>query len=310
LTGAARIFGYHLIAEPTWDAVMTISNITRRRLLLTGATATGMSLFGMANRSALAGESVFATVSTLQTVGIQLYTVRDLMAKSVADTLEAVAKLGYREVEFAGYYGHAPAELKTMLADTGLSSPSTHVGLTEIRDNLDQTLDTALAIGHDYVVLAYLAPGERTSLDDYMGYVELFSRVGEAARERGLQFGYHNHDFEFVSIDGVKPYDLMLQQIDAELMKMTLDLFWIHKAGGDPYHYFGAHPGRFKQCHVKDMNASGEMVDVGAGVIDFASIFANRERAGFEHYYVEHDRPEDSLLTAANSIQYLNELVF
>jgi len=246
----------------------------------------------------------------LQNIGIELYTVRDLMAQSVPDTLAAMAKMGYQEVEFAGYFDHSPANIKSMVADAGLSTPSTHINLPDIQDSLQQTMDISAEIGHGYVVLAYLAPAARTSLDDYKSYVDLFSQAGEAAKERGLQFGYHNHDFEFAPLDGVKPYDLMLEQIDSELMKMTMDLYWIHRAGNDPFYYIDKHPGRFAQCHVKDASSTGAMVDVGAGVIDFASVFAQADKAGFKHYYVEHDRPENSLETAENSIEYLKRLRF
>ncbi len=102
----------------------------------------------------------------------------------------------------------------------------------------------------------------------------------------------------------------MLEQIDADLMKMTLDLFWINHAGKDPFQYFDKHPGRFKQCHVKDADKRGMMTDVGTGTIDFAKIFSQREKAGFEHYYVEHDMPKDALLTAKNSADFLTNLRF
>lgn len=232
------------------------------------------------------------------------------MAKSVPDTLAALGKMGYQEVEFAGYFDHSPGTIKSMVADAGLTTPSTHIQLTEIRDTLEQTMDMAAEIGHEYVVLAYLAPDARISLDQYKSYIDVFSKAGEAANKRGMRFGYHNHDFEFAPLDGVLPYDLMLEQIDSELMTMTMDLFWIHRAGHDPLHYFDKYPGRFAQCHVKDASSSGAMVDVGAGTIDFASIFARGEKAGFQHYYVEHDMPENSLQTAKNSIEYLQQLTF
>jgi len=246
----------------------------------------------------------------LSSIGIQLYTVRQLMAQSVPATLTALAALGYKEVEFAGYYDTAPAQLKSLLAGAGLVSPSTHISLQQLESALEETMDSAAEIGHDYVVLAYLSESERASLDQYKAYVELFSRAGEAAKSRGMDFGYHNHHFEFSALEGVVPYDFMLQQIDSELMKMTMDLYWINRAGQDPLAYFERYPGRFKQCHVKDMATGGAMSDVGAGTIDFARIFARAEQAGFEHYYVEHDMPKDALVSAGNSIDYLQKLRF
>lgn len=277
-----------------------MDGLSRRHFLRLVALAAGAST---------TSTSLLASENKLNTIGIQLYTVRGLMQKDVPATLTAISKLGYKEVEFAGYFNHSPQQTKKLLAEVGLTSPSTHVGMAELR-SLEQTMDMAAEIGHDYVVLAYLAPHERTSLDQYKAYVDLFSKAGEAAKSRGMQFGYHNHDFEFAKMDGVMPYDFMLNNIDSDLMKMTMDLYWITKAGQDPLTYFNKHPGRFKQCHVKDMGNNGSMVDVGSGTIDFAKIFAQSEKAGFEHYYVEHDMPKNAMQTATNSFNYLDQLVF
>lgn len=285
-----------------------MNHLTRRKFLSSSATLTSASLLGLS--MGVASNSAFAAQNRLNNIGLELYTVRGMMEESVADTLAAVAEIGYQEVEFAGYFGHSAAEIKTMVADAGLTTPSTHIQLEEIRDNLDETMDMAAEIGHDYVVLAYLVPAARTSFDQYKSYIDIFSRAGEAAKSRGMQFGYHNHDFEFLEFDGVKPYDYMLEQVDPELMKMTLDLYWIHKAGNDALAYIDKYPGRFGQCHVKDSDENGRIVDVGTGVIDFASIFAQNEKAGFQHFHVEHDLSSDPLATAENSLKYLQNLTF
>jgi len=270
-----------------------------------------VKLASLAAAGTLAHSSgALAAGQKLGAIGIQLYTVRQLMAKSVPATLTALSALGYKEVEFAGYYNTEPAQLKSLLAGAGLVSPSTHIDLEQIKNSLEQTMDSAAEIGHDYVVLAYLSERERASLDHYKSYVELFSRAGEAAKSRGMHFGYHNHHFEFAPLEDVVPYDFMLQQIDGDLMKMTMDLYWINRAGQDPLAYFERFPGRFKQCHVKDMGTDGAITDVGAGIINFARIFARAEQAGFEHYYVEHDTPKDALVSASNSIDYLQKLFF
>lgn len=284
-----------------------MKQLTRRKFLNQGATITGASLLGLS--LGLPNTSAYAQ-NRLEKVGLELYTVRGLMAESVAETLKAVAEIGYQEVEFAGYFDHSAADIKSMVADAGLTTPSTHIQLPEIRDELEATMDYAAEAGHDYVVLAYLVPAARTSLDQYKSYIDIFGKAGEAAKSRGMQFGYHNHDFEFVELDGVKPYDYMLQQVDADLMAMTLDLYWIHRAGNSALEYIDKHPGRFGQCHVKDADANGRIVDVGTGVIDFASIFAQKDKAGFQHFHVEHDMPRNALETATNSFNYLQNLEF
>lgn len=278
-------------------------NMDRRRFLALSGAALGTSLVGLGSLPALAGGR------KLKNIGIQLYTVRDHMKNSVPETLKALAGFGYKEMEFAGYFGHSPKEIKAMLADLGLTAPSTHVGINEFRKDIAAPLDHAVEVGHDYITVPFLNKKERT-LDHYKAHAELFNKIGEEANKRGIRFGYHNHSFEFDVEDGVTPYDLLLERVDAENMQMTMDLFWITEAGRDPFEYFEKHPGRFEQCHVKDMAADGAMVDVGAGTIDFSRIFAASKQAGFKHYHVEHDRPTDSLLSAENSVNYLKTLTF
>ena len=242
----------------------------------------------------------------LDRIGLQLYTVRTLMAEDVERTLETVAEIGYREVEFAGYFDRSPAELRAVLDRLGLAAPAAHLDLATLRDRLPEVLDAAGTLGHRYVVLPSLAPQDRDSLDDYRRLTDEMNRLGEACRVADVQFAYHNHAFEFERLDGQIPFDLLLARTDPELVAIELDLFWIIHGGGDPLAYFEAHPGRFRLCHVKDRTADGSMVDVGAGEIDFASIFARSEQAGLTHYFVEHDEPGDPEASIRASYLYLS----
>ena len=122
-------------------------------------------------------------------------------------------------------------------------------------DNLQKTVDrTPSRSDTTYLICSYLFPQERKSLDDYKRYVEVFNRAGEVCRKAGIQFGYHNHDFEFVPMEGKVPFDLLLEKTDPKMVKIELDLYWIAKAKQDPLKYFAAHPGRFPLFHVKDMD--------------------------------------------------------
>ena len=246
----------------------------------------------------------------LERIGIQLYTVRDLMARDSAGTLDAIAGIGYDEVELAGFHDHTPAEVRAMLDNAGLTAPSAHISLDTMRSDAEETINAAEVVGFDYLVLAWLAPGERETLDDYRRHAELCNRFGERCRTAGIRFGYHNHEFEFEMLDGRRPMDLLLAETDADLMQVELDLYWITLAGADPFEYFEKHPGRFPLCHVKDMAADRSMVDVGSGVIDFASIFAESEQAGLRHYFVERDDAPDPMATAARSYAALDKLEF
>lgn len=129
------------------------------------------------------------------------------------------------------------------------------------------------------------------------------------AKEEGIQFVYHNHDFEFTAIDGIRPFDMLLEQLDPELVQMELDLYWLELAGVDALPLFKRYPGRFPLLHVKDMaRQDSAMTDVGAGRIDFSRIFAHRVQAGTRHYLVEHDTASDPFASLANSISYLRDL--
>jgi sugar phosphate isomerase/epimerase len=231
--------------------------------------------------------------TSLDRIGLQLYTVRSLMAEDVERTLEMVAGVGYHEVEFAGYFDRQPAALRATLDSLGLAAPATHVDLATLRDRFPEVLEAAATLGHRYVVLPWLAPEDHDSLDDYRRLADEMNQLGEACRSADVQFAYHNHDFEFERLEGEIPFDLLLARTDPELVAIELDLFWIIDAGSDPLTYFETHPGRFRLCHVKDRAADGTMVEVGAGVIDFTNIFARSEQAGLAHYFVEHDQPGD-----------------
>ncbi|MDQ7040534.1 MAG: sugar phosphate isomerase/epimerase [Rhodothermus sp.] len=243
----------------------------------------------------------------LERIGLQLYTVRTLMEQNVPRTLEHVAEVGYREVEFAGYYHYTPQELRQMLDQLGLSAPATHVSYQALEADLETTLETAQVLGHRYVVVPWLPPEQRQTLDDYRRWAERFNRWGEACRAAGIQFAYHNHDFEFARVNNQVPYEVLLAETDPELVKMELDLYWITYAGHDPLTYLQQDPGRFLLCHVKDMTANRQMTDVGQGIIDFAKIFAQGQ---FQHYFVEHDRPENPLASIRHSYAYLSQLTF
>ncbi|MFB6098889.1 MAG: sugar phosphate isomerase/epimerase family protein, partial [Salinibacter sp.] len=163
----------------------------------------------------------------------------------------------------------------------------------------------AQAIGHEYIVCPYLAEDERASLDAYRRRAEEFSAFGQRCSEAGLQFAYHNHSFEFVEREGTRPYDVLLQETDPAHVKMELDLYWIIEAGPDPLTYIKQNPARYPLCHVKDRGPDGRMVSVGNGTIDFAALF---RAADFQHYFVEHDNPENPMRSIKTSYQTLQNL--
>jgi sugar phosphate isomerase/epimerase len=244
----------------------------------------------------------------LDRIGLQLYTVRKLMEANVRTTLEAVAKVGYREVEFAGYFGARPSELRRWLDDLGLTAPAAHVPLLD--GELDQLFDAAAELGHRYLVQASLPLLQRRSMDSFRHAAASLNRAGEAARKRKLLVAYHNHDFEFRSTGGIVPYDVLLAETDPSLVSFEVDLYWMAKAGRDPLRYFAAHPGRFRLCHLKDIDARSRMTEVGRGRLDFTRILGQPTKAGLEHFFVEHDNPRDPLASIRTSYDYLRTLRF
>jgi sugar phosphate isomerase/epimerase len=246
----------------------------------------------------------------LERIGVQLYTVRGEMQRSVEATLARVAAIGYREVEFAGYFQRTPEQIRAALDDTGLTAPSAHVPLEVVREQHESVFDAARVMGHRTIVVPWIAEAERQTLDGYRRVAESFNRIGELARSAGLTFAYHNHDFEFAALEGGMGYDVLLAETDAQLVQLEMDLYWITRGGADPFTYFERYPGRFPLVHVKDMDANRRMVDVGKGTIEFAAIFARSEQAGIRHYYVEHDQPGDAFASIEASYRHLRTLRF
>ena len=252
---------------------------------------------------------VLAQSRQIASVGLQLYTLRRELAADFEGTLGKVAELGYQELEFAGYYDRSADEVRNILVAEGMTSPAAHIQLAAVQDNLQAEIDFAAELGQRYIVVPYLPSGQR-STDDYRRHAETLNRAGELTRKAGISMAYHNHDFEFESSDDGLPYDILLRETDPELVAFELDLYWIANAGVDPMPYFESHPGRFSLLHLKDRDAAGGMAAVGKGSIDFAAIFSQVDKAGFQHYFVEHDNPEDALASVASSINTLHNLRF
>jgi sugar phosphate isomerase/epimerase len=240
------------------------------------------------------------------TPGIQLYTLRSLMAKDVEQTLATVADMGYREVEFAGYFGRRPEQIRDALTNLDLLAPSAHVDIEALGSTWSQTIDRAAVMGHRYLILAWIAPARRGSIDGWRRLGDQLNEAGELAARAGITIGYHNHDFEFAPVDGRLPYDVLLKATDPNLVTLELDLYWIIKAGGDPVAYFEKGQGRYSMVHVKDMDATPArgMTDPGKGIIEFEKILPAAAAAGVRHWFIEHDQPADPLATARQGIAF------
>jgi sugar phosphate isomerase/epimerase len=294
-----------------------------RRTFLEASVATGM-LASLPTRG-------FAAMHQINKVGVQLYTVRDDMKRDFAGTIARVAAIGYKELEFAGYFDHKPADVRAIVDKNGLSAPSCHVSYDTVENHLPETIEAAHTIGHTFIVCPWIEEKLRKSPDGWKQVAATFNKVGETTSKAGIQFAYHNHTFEFApdaNLGGKFPYDFLLENTDPKLVKMEMDLCWISVTGQDPVAYFGKYPGRFPLVHVKDvkqipkvtpgksdefLNTDFEknvMTAVGSGVIDWKRIFAHADEAGIQHFFVEHDAPQDAFESITASYKYLAALRF
>lgn len=246
-------------------------------------------------------------------VGLQLYTVRSEMQKDFEGTLARVAAIGYREVEFAGYFGRSPLEVRTILKRHGLDGVSAHVGFGTLGDQWPAIVEAARSIGHRYLVVPSIDAATRAEPDSWPRIAERFNRAGAACKAAGIQFAYHNHQFEFDRAGTAKrPYDILLESTDPSLVSMQMDLGWITAAGQDPAAYFRLYPGRFSSVHVKDLKTLPPerpvLTDVGQGVIDWKRLLGQSWAAGIRHYFVEHDSPASPFESIETSFRYVDAL--
>lgn len=251
--------------------------------------------------------------------GIQLYTVRDAMKANAKDTLAQVSKLGYKNLELAGYsngkfYGMEPVEFRKVVEDLGMKVISSHTGV-EVKGvdtgNAQKMAEDHAKIGVKYCVQPWLVEERRKTADSYKKFVDELNLVAAVMKKSGIRFGYHNHDFEFKKVDNVIPfYDIYLKNADPKLMTFELDLYWATKAGHNPVDIFKKYPGRFELWHVKDMENSADkfFAPVGTGTINFKEIFAHQKDSGLKYYFVEQDatrdnKPMDAIKTSIDNLK-------
>ena len=251
---------------------------------------TGIALLGIGmTPSALWSKNISADAKTL--IGIQLYAVRDAMFKDPLGTLKALSKMGYQYIEHANYvnrklYGYTPIEFKKILDDLGMKMPSGHTSLNanhwdankkEFTAAWKYTIDDAVTLGQDYVISPWIDEKVRTSYDALMRQLEQFNLSGELCLEPGMQFGYHNHNFEFIEkVNGQLIYDIILKETDPELVIHQLDFGNMFGIGARGMDWIKKYPGRFVSVHVKDeikvpigeMNDQHESTILGNGLVD------------------------------------------
>jgi sugar phosphate isomerase/epimerase len=302
---------------------------TSRRRFLIHSSRLGAAAFA----PALGWRGAFANPLG-KPIGIQLYTVNIPMQEDPAGTLKKLKDIGFGEVESAGFGKLSAPQFRRRLDDAGLACPSAHLQFDV--NNLGPTFEDAHALGAVYAASGSLpapavdakpaaASSKRSmSLDEAKHTAALLNRIGEAAKRAGLQYVYHNHDFEFADQGGgAVGYDVLLRESDPELVKFEIDCGWMIFAGHNPIDYFKKYPNRFPMIHVKDFlpahdksamagnAAQMQGAELGHGVIDYKPIFAAAGKAGLQHYFLEQEGPfsrMDQLHAARVDYEYLHSM--
>ncbi len=233
------------------------------------------------------------------------------MRVSVERTLARISELGYKEVEFADYFGRPPRAIKQLLDDNDLKAPSAHISLNALRGPWNRTLSDAAEIEHKWLTIASMSDADTNSLDALKRTVDLIHKAADDAKFYKIKIAFHNHDSEFKVVDGKPIYDHLLEMSKPDELDFEMDLYWITRGGGDPIDYFRRFPHRFRMVHLKDAGPAPDfqMMDVGKGTIKWADILSHHKEAGIEHYFVEHDQPADPIASLKASYEYLKKLV-
>lgn len=245
---------------------------------------------------------------TLGAIGLQLYSVKDVLDKDLKGTLQKLADMGYTEIEsYPGigghYYGMEPKEFSAMLDDMGLKLVSSHFGSgsyegkasnwheATMLSDFETLVSKAAETGQSYLTCSWMDESLRKTPDDLKRTAELFNKTGEMCKAAGLKFAYHNHAFEFDKVGDHVLYDFMLENTDPELVLWEMDMYWVAAAGKDPVAYLEKYPNRFPLGHVKDMRKDDHSKNsvIGKGTLDYGKILSVAEGAGMKHFLVEQE---------------------
>ena len=265
-------------------------------------------------------------------VAIQLYTLREDAKKNFYATLKKVKALGYDGVEFAGLYGHTAEEVRDMCADLGLVPISAHVPYVDMVADPEGVLSQYATIGCKYVVVPYLMPEHRPDSEKFPEVIQNIAMLGGVAKKLGMTLLYHNHDFEFMKLNGKYALDVLYEEVSADLLQTELDMCWVNVGGENPSEYLLKYTGRSPVVHLKDFNgeksddmyeligiekkaparpANFEFRPVGCGKQDFPAILEAAKKAGAEWVVVEQDQPSMGLTPiecATKSREYLKTI--
>ncbi len=232
--------------------------------------------------------------------GLQLYSVKEDMAKDPIATIKAIASYGYKQIEsFEGakgmFWGMQAKEFKSFIDDLGLTIVSSHCNT---KKDFEKKAEDAASIGMKYLINPYV--GKQKSINDFKNFADEFNKNGEICKINGIRFAYHNHDYTYQPVDNELPVDVLMTNTDKNLVDFEMDIYWVVAAGKDPLEYMKKYDGRFKLCHVKDYakmpdkSLSNNSVDLGTGSINFANVLSQSKKYGMEYFIVEQEAFKNS----------------
>ncbi|HEX3168476.1 MAG TPA: sugar phosphate isomerase/epimerase [Chitinophagaceae bacterium] len=256
----------------------------------------GLALAGLASKSGFA--SFTGEAAKLKNFGIQLWSVRDDLAKNPKEVLKQLASYGYTQIEsFEGksgmFWGMTNTEFKTYMDQLGMKIISSHC---DINKDFEKKAAEAAAIGMKYLICPYKGP--QKDLDAFRKFAEEFNQKGEICKKNGIRFAYHNHDYSFATMNGEMGQDIMMKNTDPKLVDFELDMYWVVAAGQDIEAWLKKYPTRFRLCHVKDRKKGAPLTDkdesvvVGTGSINYPKILKTAKKYGMEYYIVEQEKWE------------------
>lgn len=291
--------------------------------------------FGVAAAaSAIVPSGAFAARPLRQPPGLQLWTVKEELARDFDGTLRALGRMGYRRVEAAGWHGRSAKDFRAALRAAGLDCVSAHHGLSDLIKDTEARLAFARDVGVKYLIASSPAPSrplaqgkdwshalaEAMTLEDWRANAEAMDRIGRRARAMGMRFGYHNHSAEFLNYSGRLPMDEIVRLTDPANVVIELDIGWTAAAGYDPVEVIGRFAPRIHLLHVKDIAtkertpgripADLRTVPIGQGTVNWGAVFAAAQRAPIHSWFVEQEAPfaRPPLEGLQQSLAYLRRL--
>lgn len=293
--------------------------------------------------------TLLASEAGIKEVGFQVWSIAKYLEKDFEGTMKQLSRIGYSQLELfgpypfstekdkaiwkmitpmltfsqSGYFGRTTKQFKKILKQYRFQSSSMHIGLDTLRNNIEETAEAAHILGQEYVCLPSIPEEERRTLDDYKRMADEFNVIGAKAKAAGIKLAYHNHGYGLSEMEGVIPFDYILEHTDPSLVFFEMDIYWTIAGGADAIKYLDENPGRFKMMHVKDMKKqvrfAGDggdpkqwvelfpyITDAGSGVLDLSLILSHAKKSGVDYFFLENDAITDLTASLENGYRFLS----